>query len=785
MGEIKDTAAEVYRAFAADGVPASGENKPSKTEIVNLFGLVERQVAGAVAGLKFYATKAALDADTQQPFGALAYVYDDATPANNAVYHYEPGGWVEDTAYYEAVAQVVQPQVDEANAARDIAVAAVEPFIKTVKTAAERLSDGSNYDAVDQHYRWSVGVQAGAGQDIAAGVTVNAVSFDLELSSSVANIQLRVFSRPTDAATYGLKPTAGPDDEVVYAGTKSLAALNLTATGLPLQAMVYPFPSFVTQQGKTYLFEITTYTSQDANAFSGIARNAVIGAGLNQQQRGFFDNAGLIGSSNALAWRLGTLAYSIASSTVESDGLLDTRLRIDAATAAATGLSVTINGTANLDGVSSAFTGALNLAAPATGNVTAEAVTLTPAQGLPTPAAFYNPLGKLAHANVSSVVVRDAGTNAVLTLDTDYRLNPYSGVVSLAATTTNRNVKVDYHWSLCRYDTVCLDAETRVITAVTGVGRTTDSGEFVPALTSSRQVPLFNLRVADAFPIDVTPVWYLDGLTHRDLAASRAADFENQRRALSPILRMAARGETIRVALMGDSIAAQESGTSPNGTPNTAVRDRPQYFADNVGADRIALLPLYNTGDGAGQVHTRASTAWGLIRALEDLGATVEYYNFAMGGTKSSGGSRQADDPTLRTAVWAVNPHLLLTHYGMNETGSDATEPSLRNLFDDAYAHGVLSVLAIGMPRPSPFKPFSMEAVRKTWRATRRAAEFLNTQYGRRGAFFDPARLVDDAYAGAMGVSTFDYGSADRFHHPGIRECAVYAAELHALVAGE
>jgi hypothetical protein len=762
------------------GNPPVANKEPSREGVLAAFSELERAVSGAVAGIVYYATGTARAADTARPVGTIGKAENEPN-----YYRREGDGWVIDNSVYDGVAGLVQPLVSQAEAARDEAAALVAPFLTSLKPAAERLSDGSYYEATDLHYRWSVGVQSGSGEDVAADINVSAVQFDVELSASVDKIGLRVFSRPTSPDTYDVKPGSGVDDVLLHEDLKDLPSLNLTATGAPLQPLLYRFPTFATQAGFTYLFEITSYDASSVATGSGISRNATSGTGLTQQQRGFFDVSGAIAGSAALAWKLGNIVYMLDGDSDQAEPYLDTRLRIETASAEATGLAVTITGTASLNGASSSFSGTLNLAAPATGNVTDEAVTLTSPQGLATPAAFFNPLGKLDHANVTSVVVRDAGTNALLSLGSDYLLNPYSGVVSLPGAGSARAVKVDYHWSLCRYDVVCLHAETNDISAVDGEERTTDSGEYVPALPSSALVPLFNARVADGFPVDLIPVWYLDGSVHRDLLAARSADFARQRRALAPILRMAARGETIRVAMVGDSIAAQEATPGPNGTPNTAARDRPEYFADNIGADRIAELPLYDTGDGAGQVHTRASSAWGLVRALQDLGAVVEFYNFAMGGTTSGTGSRNGMDPVLRAGVWAVTPHLLVTHYGMNETGSNDTEANLRDLFDAAYANGVLSVFAIGMPRPSPFKPFSMDGVRKTWRATRRAAEFYNPTYGRSGAFMDPARLVDDDYLGAMGVSILEYGSADRFHHPGIREGQIYGNEIHALVCGQ
>lgn len=104
MGEIRDKAADVFRDFLVNGVPASGPNEPYKPAIRELLGTVDDRIAGAVAGLKPYASKAALDADTTQPIGTLA------TLPNDGVYRYASGGWVRDSvlsnAFFGANVQV-------------------------------------------------------------------------------------------------------------------------------------------------------------------------------------------------------------------------------------------------------------------------------------------------------------------------------------------------------------------------------------------------------------------------------------------------------------------------------------------------------------------------------------------------------------------------------------------------------------------------------------------------------------------------------------------------------
>jgi hypothetical protein len=45
MGEMLSAAQRAYRTFITDGVHASGRDRPSKPETVNLFRLVENRMA--------------------------------------------------------------------------------------------------------------------------------------------------------------------------------------------------------------------------------------------------------------------------------------------------------------------------------------------------------------------------------------------------------------------------------------------------------------------------------------------------------------------------------------------------------------------------------------------------------------------------------------------------------------------------------------------------------------------------------------------------------------------
>lgn len=110
MGDITDRFSEVYRDSFLRGVPASGANEPEKAAIRSLGKLIDDRVSAAVAGLKYYPTLVALNADATKPVGTLAYVYGE-----EAFYHYEVGGWQEDAGFGTAVFNALSTETGTKN----------------------------------------------------------------------------------------------------------------------------------------------------------------------------------------------------------------------------------------------------------------------------------------------------------------------------------------------------------------------------------------------------------------------------------------------------------------------------------------------------------------------------------------------------------------------------------------------------------------------------------------------------------------------------------------------
>lgn len=90
------TAAQIWRKYDTDGVPASGAHKPSKADIVP-WGTMLETMLNIGAGFAF-STLAAISADLVHPDSTFAIVYGDSTAANNGMYRKSGnsgvGSWV-------------------------------------------------------------------------------------------------------------------------------------------------------------------------------------------------------------------------------------------------------------------------------------------------------------------------------------------------------------------------------------------------------------------------------------------------------------------------------------------------------------------------------------------------------------------------------------------------------------------------------------------------------------------------------------------------------------------
>lgn len=101
------------------GNPPSPTQEPSREGVLAAFSQLQRDFGGVIAGIVYYATGSARIADApNQPVGKIGKASDEPD-----YYRREASGWVIDNTFYQGVASVVQPLVDEATTAAATAVA--------------------------------------------------------------------------------------------------------------------------------------------------------------------------------------------------------------------------------------------------------------------------------------------------------------------------------------------------------------------------------------------------------------------------------------------------------------------------------------------------------------------------------------------------------------------------------------------------------------------------------------------------------------------------------------
>jgi hypothetical protein len=135
-------AAELHLARMV-AVRQGSPNSMARVDINDLLNLI----SAAASGYFRFATKSAMDADTSKPAGSLAYVYANAgspSDSNNGFYQWGGSTWVRATWISNDLISSVQSLVDEAETARDEAVAAAGSAtaftvvnVSTAQTAAQ------------------------------------------------------------------------------------------------------------------------------------------------------------------------------------------------------------------------------------------------------------------------------------------------------------------------------------------------------------------------------------------------------------------------------------------------------------------------------------------------------------------------------------------------------------------------------------------------------------------------------------------------------------------------
>ncbi|MBO1748896.1 SGNH/GDSL hydrolase family protein [Stenotrophomonas indicatrix] len=668
-------------------------------------------------------------------------------------------------AFYRDIEGVLAPQVE---ALEEQSAVIDRSFIREFSASGAHVANDLNYPVGSGHWAWTFGAQAGAGQDIPAGMSIDTLSESVELSPSVSTIRLRVWSRPTDAATYGVYPASDGTATLLYSATKTVAELGLSAVSGVWQALRFGFPQIVTEAGKTYLFEIWAFTSGAANTAIGITRADDLS--YNTQQRGWYRGSSSIGAGSALAWQLGGDVYKVESEATDdgSDNLLDA-YDLDIS---ASGLSVNVTGSAYGDGGRAVVNSALTATAAASGTETKDDYSLIYDTDTVWTSISGAWIGR-RHISGVSAVRSDNGNPLVLGTDFAYHVNgKVRGLVNVAP----YNIDVSYSYKRERYDLLQIDPQTQVVSIKSGTERDFDAVEYVPTPDSGRVVVGY-LHVVGS---DVTPVnaSKFQGCIVRDGTEGDWQQLLYQNRSsLRGFLGKVARGEPVTVASYGDSIVAVQLGT-PSFAANTAARDRPENYLINYPSDTVAALPKFDFGDGAGEVHVKISAVWSLVSAIEAVTAQpVTYLNFGLGGTTSSNTTNNGLWPARLQPVLDSGADLLVLHYGMNELGSATTLANIKSIVAQAKLAG-MDVVIMSVPRRNGVDGASLTGWNYTNRALWRAAIESGSAYA-------PQHwIVQNGDLGGMGAATDSLGAAALFNHPGPAEFKRYGQVLVQSVLG-
>lgn len=159
MTAIRESANNTFRDHAVAGLPGSGDHDPQKAEIRATFAVIDVAlgslgVNGAITVKK--ATLPELVADLAPGDGALAVVYNDATPANNGIYAKSGdsgvGSWdltnLALPASFAADLAAVLAQIEQV--AEDAAATAASAAAAAVDAADAEGAKGAAEDARDQ-----------------------------------------------------------------------------------------------------------------------------------------------------------------------------------------------------------------------------------------------------------------------------------------------------------------------------------------------------------------------------------------------------------------------------------------------------------------------------------------------------------------------------------------------------------------------------------------------------------------------------------------------------------
>ncbi|ATP18471.1 SGNH/GDSL hydrolase family protein [Sphingobium yanoikuyae] len=418
--------------------------------------------------------------------------------------------------------------------------------------------------------------------------------------------------------------------------------------------------------------------------------------------------------------------------------------------------------------------GSVSIDPIASASIVGEAVTINYVANAAAASFALAGTGRLAHARASTVVVRDAATDAVLVLGTDYLLNAEQGAIQRAAAGSALAVEVDYDYSEVRYDLIETDING-ALSVKKGTARNRDVAEYLPA-RSAGKYPLLIVRVTAAG----MTIWRWQDQERSQVQApaiiqrGRAKVLGNFHRALRD-------GGTVRIAGYGTSRTNLGGVAASLYAANGQQRDRmaDSGFMAAQDAAFIATLPLFDHGDGAGQVHTRVGWNWTLKAAIEQRYPNiVEYLNFGIGGTTSGNTDNGGTVPARLAGLTGSGAHLAVIEFGMNELGSAGAD-TIANLIAIGEACRAANIDPVFIAPARPNATYSADILDR-WVVENRqiaaAADYLAAPFIDTASVFGVDRLGP--------LDPRDMCGSNLFNHDSVFELGMIGRALTSIVLG-
>lgn len=650
------------------------------------------------------------------------------------------------------------------------------PLIPVWDTVAWRYGDGA-YTTTNGNYAHAMGMVGGV--DVAAGQLFSGLRIPMMLPSGADAVALRLWSRPVGAA-WNTLPLAQVGDQLLAQVLTTPTALGITPGAADFKDAVFELPAQLSiATGTQYYIELEA-TQAGTRVRSAVRFLNVTGL-TTDQYRKFWRSGATSSWSSGVAATTWVFAFDLVRPGFAARTPAPVHDGITAATATVNGSTVTVDFRAARLGSEQRIQVSKTIAAPAGGTVTDDPMTLTPAGGAAITYSYL--LNRTEHADLTNVVVKDAGTLATLVKGTDYWAIEGLGCFSLPGTAPgSRPVVLSYDWRNRRCDQVHYTPATGVVAVTAGIERDRDAAEFIPA-TPAGALPLFNVHVRAGGNVAV-PVWDVTEYVRADRRAEADRETERNRRLLRTVLRKLTSEAPVTVMSYGDSNFAQMGGGYSLGAvlsaANTVYHDRTKdagglLLSPAYGSDVLATIPTYDNGDGAGAVHTRFGFVWELIRALEAAyGSTITYKNRSIPGTNSTSSTYHGRDSTRLSAATADPADFVLVGFAANELGQTYTRDNIIAICQAFQAAGTIPVV-VGCARPNALD-FHSQHTTARWHATQR--QLREAAYRVGCPYFGMEMLYADGEMGTLGLSVYDACAGTKDLHPGILEHKVIGARM-------